>query len=532
MKLSFSQMNALGEVLSLTTVVASILTHPVELFTQTSEKLVPSLSSTSTALVRKPEHHLSKARGNQPTDSRVDFPSQNQQLIAEYNASSGKEIQLGKELTELLKTPESKRTSAQQQRITLLVELQQQIRQQFNHFIRTDAIKELVQQLNETSQGQNLPLSNLNTLRNNLQPDDVLLYPLILPDQLKLVVVTFDSPPIYRSVPVKRDDLNQAIAEFRRALENPTIDAQITAQHLYNWLIKPIESDLTQAQAKTIIYAPDGQLRYVPLAALHDGKQWLVQRFSIYNITAATIHDLNTKRQNQQHVLAGALTQGRYTFNVDSRQFYFAGLPFAGTEVENLAVTVPNTTKLLDDAFSREATVSKMRDYNVVHLATHAMFVPGQPEDSFIVFGNGDRVTLRDVETWNLPNVDLVVLSACQTGVGGFFGTGEEILGFGYLMQQAGAKAVMASLWAVDDAGTQSLMDAFYKALVQGNLTKAQALRQAQIALISSDSKALGQQRGIILAQQGVHNSLPKEATVRFEHPYYWAPFILIGNGL
>jgi CHAT domain-containing protein len=263
---------------------------------------------------------------------------------------------------------------------------------------------------------------------------------------------------------------------------------------------------------------------------LHDGEQWLVQRFGIYNITSAALDDLDSQRQNQLRVLAGAFSQGQYSFRVGSRQFELAGLPFAGVEVENLAVTVPQTTKLIDEAFSPEAFVPKMQDYNVVHLATHAAFVPGKPEDSFILFGNGDRVTLRDVESWNLPGVDLVVLSACETGVGGEFGTGEEILGFGYLMQQAGAKAVMASLWSVDDGGTQVLMNAFYRGLQGSHLTKAEALRQAQLALIAGDEGVLGEQRGIAVVQpregksRGVGN--------RLSHPYYWAPFILIGNGL
>jgi len=79
--------------------------------------------------------------------------------------------------------------------------------------------------------------------------------------------------------------------------------------------------------------------------------------------------------------------------------------------------------------------------------------VLGQPEESFILFGDGDRVTLRDVATWSLPDVDLIVLSACETGVGGQLGNGEEILGFGYQMQKTGARAAVASLWAVSDGG-------------------------------------------------------------------------------
>ncbi|MEJ6479943.1 CHAT domain-containing protein, partial [Nostoc punctiforme UO1] len=186
-----------------------------------------------------------------------------------------------------------------------------------------------------------------------------------------------------------------------------------------------------------------------------------------------------------------------------------------------------DTTKFLDKDFSLEAIKPRMNEFNIVHLATHAAFVPGKPEDSFILFGNGDRPTLRDIESWTLNNVDLVVLSGCETGIGGKFGNGEEILGLGYQFQSRGAKAAIASLWAVNDGGTQALMDVFYAKLKQGNLTKAEALRQAQIALITSSQDSAGKQRSSIEIE-----ALPSNVSDKLSHPYYWAAFILIGNGL
>ena len=172
-----------------------------------------------------------------------------------------------------------------------------------------------------------------------------------------------------------------------------------------------------------------------------------------------------------------------------------------------------------------------MSGFSILHLATHAAFVTGKPEDSFIVFGNNDRATFSDVEKWTLTNFDLVVLSACETGLGGKLGNGEEILGFGYLMQEAGARASIASLWTVDDGGTQVFMNAFYRALQTGKMTKTEALRQAQIALITGDEKALGEARSLLVVGPG-DNQVSAVVTNRLNHPYYWAPFILIGNGL
>ena len=476
--------------------------------------------------------------GNVPNTNQaaqdVNLLSTEQRVGTQYSAIQDKVIALGQELTALRNIPEANRTPAQQQRITELVKNEETIRQEFNSFMKSPAVVALTQQLRITGAGQNLALENLNKLRSSLrqlQQNAVLLYPLVLEDRLEIVLVTADTPPIHRSVAVKKDDFSKAVVRFRAALQNPSRDAKVSGQQLYEWLIKPIEKDLTQAQAQSLIYAPDGQLRYIPLAALYDGKQWLVQRFRINSITAASLTDLTAKPHISPRVLAAAFTQGTYSVQVGSRQVPLSGLQFAGKEVDNVAAMIPNTTKLLNRQFSRDAIVPRLNDYNIIHFATHAAFVAGQPEDSFILFGNGDRVTLPDVGKWSLPNVDLVVLSACQTALGGQLGNGEEILGLGYQMQQAGAKAAIATLWTVDDGGTQALMDVFYTLLKQSKVSKVEALRQAQIALITGNYKTLGEQQGMGVRERTPAN-LPTTVTSQLSHPYYWAPFILIGNGL
>ncbi len=486
--------------------------------------------------VQELDDYLSNVRGNNNTVQGLPNLPPEQQTWTSYQAILNKAVEIGKELTQLRQIKPENRTAEQEQRIAQLVNAQQKIAGDFNNFIESPEVLALVQQLSPKARKADL-VNNLDQFiglqdnLKNLQQKAVLLYPLILDDRIELILTTPDSPPIRRTVPVPKQQLNQTIAAFRSALLDRTSDTKTPAQQLYNWLIKPLEADLKAADAQTIIYAPDAQLRYIPLAALHDGQQWLVQRYRINNITAASLTDLNTKPQPQMQVLAGAFATGRYSFKVGEQSFDFSGLPFAGTEVENLAKTVPTTTKLIDTAFTPQVTVPKMDGYTVVHLATHAAFVVGTPDDSFILFGNGDRITLRDIQKWSLKNVDLVVLSACETGLGGKLGNGEEILGLGYQMQRAGARAAIASLWSVDDGGTQALMDTFYTALENRNTTKAEALRQAQIALITGNYTALGQHRGLEV-QQRISSSLPANVTSRLNHPYYWAPFILIGNGL
>ncbi|MGH1397071.1 MAG: CHAT domain-containing protein, partial [Trichormus sp.] len=445
-----------------------------------------------------------------PAPQNLPLKPQETDITQKYSAIQDKAIALGQELTNLRKIPQSSRTPAQEKRITELVKLEQTITAEFNKFTKNPAVLALVQQLSANSGQENLSLRQLNSLRDNLRQLNqkaVLLYPLVLADRLELVLVTADSPPIHRPVAVKATELNQTITEFRQAIVVPYKDSKTPANKLYNWLIKPIENDLKQADAKAIIYAPDSKLRYIPLAALYDGKNWLIEKFIINNITAASLTKLNNKPPASLPTLAAAFTKGDYQVAIGERKEVLSGLEFAKTEVENLAKTIKNTKILFDQDFSTKVIIPQMNDYKVLHLATHGMLVSGNPEDSFILFGDGERVTLKDIENWSLPNVDLVVLSACQTGLGKQLGNGQEILGLGYQIQLTGAKASIASLWAVSDGGTQALMNNFYTTLNTTKVTKAEALRAAQINLLTT-------------------------ANSQFTHPYYWASFILIGNGL
>ncbi|PZD74984.1 Glucose starvation-inducible protein B [Acaryochloris thomasi RCC1774] len=482
--------------------------------------------------VQELDDYLSQVRGNTKTSKGVTVLKPELAILNQLSESQENVIQLGQELTKLRHISQDDRTQTQQKRIDQLVKLQQNLNQDFNQFIASPAVQTALGQLSRTAQRQSVDLADLDALRDNLkQLNAVLLYPLILEDRLELVITTPNSAPIRRTVSVSRQELNQTIVAFRRALQDRrSSDVKPLAQKLYSWLVQPIEADLKQANAETIIYAPDGQLRYIPLPALHDGDQWLVQRLRVNNITAKSFSNLNPQTQGPLSILAGAFVSGQYSFQVGAEQFAFSGLPFAGKEVSQLVTTIPGTTRLLDQDFSVAKFQPRMNEHSIVHLATHAAFVPGQPEDSFILFGNGDRATLRDIGSWSLFNVDLVVLSACETGLGGKFGNGEEVLGLGYQFQNRGAKATLASLWQVDDGGTQMLMSAFYGNLKAGPVSKAEALRQAQIAMITGRDSSMSDQRGSIK----VVDDQPRKQKQKnnLSHPYYWAPFILIGNGL
>ncbi|MDX2231427.1 MAG: CHAT domain-containing protein [Leptolyngbyaceae cyanobacterium bins.349] len=489
--------------------------------------------------IQELDDYLRNVRG---VGQQVEFLRPETEILKRYGKLQETAIRVGRELAELRKkAAQGALTEVEQQRVAELDRLETSLNEQFGQFIRSEEVKKLIAQLSPEVQEQIVKLSDLEALRDDLRRmNAVMIYPLVLSDRLELIITTPDTIPLRRTVPIKRETLNAAILEFRRALQSPGTDAKPIAQKLYSWLIQPLEAELKQATPQTIIYAPDGQLRYIPLAALHDGQQWLVQRYQINNITAKSLTKFNNPSQVQMRVLAGAFADAATTYpiKVGERNFSFKGLPFAGQEVINLAALFPGTNKVLDRAFSLASVKPMMNGFSVVHLATHAAFVPGDPSNSFILFGDGSFATLRDIENWSLNNVDLVVLSACETGVGikdvgdGALGNGEEVLGLGYQFQNRGARAAIASLWQVDDGGTQELMTAFYAALKQGNTTKVAALQQAQIAMITGNTQnnATGNQRSSVQFTPGKNQAaaISRDRS----HPYYWAPFILIGNGL
>ena len=481
--------------------------------------------------IQELDDYLGNVRGNANSHQGAPERAPESQLRQRTQALLGQEIALGQQLQTLEDIPVADRTPVQREQVKTLRKKQQQFRQQFNQFLASPDVQTLLAQLQQQTSGEGFNLQQANSLQDNLQrlqQDAAILYPLILEDRLELILVTPDAPPIRRTVAIDRTQFNQTILAARQTLTNPNRQDFTALRQLYDWLIAPIAADLAVAKTQTILYAPDGPLRYIPLAALNDGDRWLVERFRINNLTALSLTELTTPPPRQLRVLAGAFSQGQYEVAVGERDVALLGLPYAEVELQTIAATVPNTTKRLNQQFGRDF-IYEMEDYNVVHLATHAKFVSGKPQDSFILLGNGESVTLKEVENWSLNNVDLVVLSACETGVGDSLGNGSEILGFGYQMQRAGARAAIASLWSVDDGGTQQLMTAFYQALQQPNTNKAAALQQAQLVAISGQSSSpTSSQRGLgIVADRSAAATRGK-----LSHPYYWAAFFLIGNGL
>jgi CHAT domain-containing protein len=438
--------------------------------------------------------YLNNVKGNTQTQQGVDLQPSEQSIIA-----------LANELTALQqKDREGKLTESEQKRLSQLVQAEQTQNEKFNSFLNSPEIQRLTDEIRRTEQQQNVNLASYRKLQKEVLsqlPTAVMLYPLILDDRLELILVSTNTPPIRRTVNIRREELNKLIIDFRAGLlDQGSEDVKEPAQKLYKTIIKPFESELAQLKIDTIIYAPDGQLRYIPLSALYDGKQWLIEKYRINNITAESLTGFNLKPISKPHILAGA-----FGGKVGDKRSGFSGLPATLIEVQKISDRFTDTTTLIESAFTKNATATKANSYTILHLATHGFLSVDKPEDSFILFGDGDKATIRNIQDWSLKNIDLVVLSACETGIGNKLGSGIEILGLGYQMQSAGARVAIASLWKVNDAGTQALMEAFYGELQKGDVTVVEALRKAQVALIKSS---------------------------QYNHPNYWSAFFAIGNGL
>jgi CHAT domain-containing protein len=383
-----------------------------------------------------------------------------------------------------------------------------------------DRLKNIFKQQEATDptqlQSDHLRLAAQKVILANPQNKTVLVYPLVLEDKLWLVWgsqagnndVIFNS----KSIPVSRKQLSETVGKLQSLLSDQynhspedLHNLQKTSQQLYQWLIEPIRLQLNQNGVKQIVFSLDRATRYIPMAALHDGKQYLIENFAVSTILTAdtdTKSKLSPKIQDNT-ILGLGLTQAVLDFTP---------LPNVKHELDGIIQTTglyPGT-KLFDRDFTENSLRNKVIDHRILHIATHGQFVSGNPEDSFLVLGDGNKLSIPNIKSMKgLDKTHLVVLSACETGKGGVNKEGIEVAGMGHYFLLGGAKSVMPSLWLVNDPATSVLMREFYRLLSQGT-SKSEALRQVQIGMLTG--------------------KLVQDASDDFRHPYYWSPFILIGN--
>lgn len=344
-----------------------------------------------------------------------------------------------------------------------------------------------------------------------IAPDAALLQVVALADGLHLFLIT-PSDFTHVEVPVDRETLFSSITAARALIEEgrdpviaelPDYTAELhqSLGQLHQWLIAPIAAQLTQAGTKTLMLNLQGQVRYLPFAALWDGDGWLTERYrlALYTPAARTTFEPHTEMISGQ---AFGLTQSSGDF---------VALPGVADELRMIMGSANDAGVLegdfaLDNDFTLAALESGLGDpLPVLHIASHFQINPGDEASSYLVLGDGSALTLAQINRSpriDFRGIELLTLSACETALGGD-GTGLEIEGFGALAQYKGAASVIATLWQVSDDTTPSFMRDLYDGIARHGLDKAPALQAAQLALIRSE-----------------HDS----------HPFYWAPFILMGN--
>ena len=352
-----------------------------------------------------------------------------------------------------------------------------------------------------------------------------IIYTFARPEQLDLIVVLPSGIPIHKSIPgAKREALMKVVANLKSELLSPSkINTQSylpASQQLYQWIIAPLEADLKAQGIDTLVFSMDAGLRTLPLAALHDGSQFLVEKYSIGLIPSLNLTDTNYESVKNAEVLAMGASQ--FTNNQ----------PLLAVPAElNVIASEWRGKSFLNQTFTLNNLRSQRtaQAYRIIHLATHGEFKPGIPSNSYIQLSD-TRLTLDRVRElgWNQPpKVELLVLSACKTAVGD---NGVE-LGFAGLAVQAGVKSVLASLWYVSDEGTLGLMAQFYHHLKVAPI-KAEALRQAQIAMIKGQVRI--ENGRLILSNLNKELELPPElaklGNENLSHPYYWSAFTMIGS--
>lgn len=363
----------------------------------------------------------------------------------------------------------------------------------------------------------------------------LLIYPFVLEDKLWLVYAAAGNVIGSVEVAVSQRELATAVQQLGARLTRPKrLDALQAASHqLYDWIIRPLETELAANDIDHLVFVNDRVTRYIPMAVLYDGSQYLMERFTVSTVLTPGLTDMNDRLTEieQPQILGLGLTQPVANFSA---------LPAVDAELDAIVRSGTSDEQgiypgsvFLNDAFTLNALKANVRRHRVLHMATHAAFVPGRAEESFIVLGNGERLRVGDIEAMErrLSNLHLVVLSACQTALGGEAGDGTEIAGISsYFLEKGRAETVIASLWSVNDNSTSILMQRFYELLASGELSKAEALQQAQLSLLyDEDVEArLTASRNVSVPGAGIKVNAPTDG---YRHPYYWAPFILIGNG-
>jgi CHAT domain-containing protein len=331
-----------------------------------------------------------------------------------------------------------------------------------------------------------------------VSPTAAVIYPILLPDRLEMLV-SLPAGLKRFAVPVGAVTLTQSVREFRRTLEKRTTREYLRhSRQLYTWMIRPLEEDLASARIDTLIFVPDGPLRTIPMAALYDGKQYLVEKYALAITPGLNLTDPRPINRKTTKVLAVGVTEAVQGFDA---------LPFVAAELEAVGKTFGESTTLLDAEFRLGTFEKELKEepFTIVHIASHAQFGDTFQKTFLLTFD--EKLTIRRLDDlvgvfkYRDEPLDLLTLSACETAEG----DDRAALGLAGVAVKAGARSALATLWNVNDEAAAQLIAEFYRQLRDPSVSRAAALRRAQVKILSDP---------------------------RFDHASLWSPFLVIGNWL
>lgn len=330
-----------------------------------------------------------------------------------------------------------------------------------------------------------------------LDPTAAIIYTIILGNRLEAIAAIPGQPLRHYSNDLPPSEIEIVVTSANSLISNSRRLKLTLLQQVYDWLVRPLEADLEANNIKTLVFVPDGILRNLPPAALHDGEKYLIEKYSVAIAPSLQLIELQARDESRQELLLAGLSQSRQGFS---------SLPGVKREIEQIEPLFTSEV-LFDNSFTELNFNRSVTDtpFRLVHLATHGQF-SSNAENTFLLTWD-DRINIDELnrlirgDSKQLRPVDLLVLSACQTAKG----DRNSALGLAGIAVRGGARSTIASLRAVDDEATVALMTNLYQELAKSNTSKAEALRRAQISILKEQ---------------------------HFAHPYYWSAFILVGNWL
>ena len=343
---------------------------------------------------------------------------------------------------------------------------------------------------------------------DQVDPTAAVFYPIILSNRMVVIVALPGQPLTYYATPladgVNTARIDQMTNQIQLAIRQgniPESEFLHSSEQLYDWLIRPIRSQLEAKKIKTLVFIPDGGLRNIPMGVLRDRSQnqYLIQQYSIALTPGLQLLGSHPIPPGRLQALVGGLTSPRGGYSA---------LPNVATELQQVLSTLPNSQMLLNDQFTHQGVQTNIRSNAapIVHLATHGQF-SSQLDNTFILTWDGrlnvnELTNLLQSRDLQKSTLELLILSACETAAG----DSRASLGLAGFAVRAGARTTIGTLWQVNDASSSLLMSQFYTELAHSQVTKAEALRRAQLYLLENAK------------------------TSNYRRPYYWAAYVLVGN--